>query len=175
MNSLVKKSLNEMFDHIDRLTFDMGIYYIFWNGIEQSKIDELENEFDIKLPKSYKEFLLRFDGGYISDRPVQSDHDFESCEWNSNNFLSVYQIAEHYKRIYYKFADLPEKYIPFMHTAGGELLVFKNPLDKENESVVLDAWHEVFPNEWEEQQVYDSFSDLLAAYLENEGIISTIG
>ena len=65
-------------------------------------------------------------------------------------------------------------FIPFLRTSTGEHLAFTWHY-KNQKSKVYDIWHEATVEEWEQQIVYQNFSELLKDYIENDVKIETIG
>ncbi|MCF8228708.1 MAG: SMI1/KNR4 family protein [Bacteroidales bacterium] len=149
----------------------------FFNApAEWDEIESLEDDLIYVFPVSFKVFLCHFNGGFISLLGPAKTDDIESSAWNSNYILSLQEIRSAYERIEHKFHEDGKRYIPFMHTSGQEYLAFRWPYDEdETESKVYDIWHETFPTEWETQIVYDGFTDLLEDYINNNGVIQTIG
>jgi len=138
--------------------------------------EEVEDELNYVFPVSFKIFLSYFNGGFISLFDPEKNIDFETASWNSNTILSLGEIKDAYDRIEYKFLGAETRFIPFLHTNTQEYLAFKWPWDDEKAAgIVYDIWHEAFPSEWESQIVYDGFEELLEDYINNNGIIQTIG
>ena len=147
----------------------------FFNGPAESElIRQVEELKAIILPTSFKEFLMRFNGGFISLFEYKEGRDIETLAWNSNQLLSLEEISGAMQRIEHKVSGLEVKFIPFLHTSGGYYLCFLNPLEGV-ESKVYDLWHEAPATEWLEQVVYDSFAELMEEYLKQNGKIETIG
>jgi hypothetical protein len=100
--------------------------------------------------------------------------DINDLAWNSNYILAVELIDELFEGINYKTEGMPVRYIPFLHTSGGEYLGFRYPLE-EGESKVYDLWHEAPAAEWAESVLYENFAELLKEYIAGKGQIETIG
>lgn len=148
----------------------------FNEGTNWEDIQEVEDELCFVFPVSFTTFLCHFNGGFISLFDPKDKMDRESDAWNSNYILSLDEIVNAYRRIQYKFDDSDTAFIPFLRTSNQEYLAFKWPYEKDSvESKVYDIWHEAFPSEWETQDVYDNFEDLLEDYINNNGMIQTIG
>jgi SMI1 / KNR4 family (SUKH-1) len=149
----------------------------FNKGIATAKIVALEKKLGFRFPTSFTVFLSRYNGGFISLLEAGScKMDLESSAWNSNEILGLEEIEEAYNRMAYKFEDEAEVFVPFLHTENQEYLGFSWKKGQERMySKVYDLWHEAFPNEWKEQDVYDSFEELLDGYISDNGIIITIG
>ncbi len=130
---------------------------------------ETEQKLNIVFPASLRQFYLSFNGGFIasdmwSPDELQNAEMYETIQWNSNDILSLEEIKSGFGRRY-------EDYIPIIHTFSQEFLAIANPLN-DNESPVLDAFHEAPPREW--GVLYDNFESLLNDYIEREGIIKTM-
>jgi hypothetical protein len=151
--------------------------YIFNAPASKKDITLLEKALGIKLPASYKKFLMCFNGGFICDQEVGGDEGMSVADaaWNSNFLHGLGDIKAAFTRKEGRWKQSGSKacYIPFCSTGNQETLVFRNPLDEHGESPVIDAWHEAPPAEWE--AVYKDFTELLRDYVNNEGEIKTIG
>lgn len=141
------------------------------------QIDGLQQYIQLPLPDSYRLFLRMHNGGFFShERPDKADDIHMATEaWNSNQLLGVEEIADYFDRIRYKFSGRYIRFIPFCHTQGQELLVFSTIGETSDDSPVFDAWHEVGPDDWMNQKLYDGFAEFLEAYIEKFGDIRTIG
>jgi hypothetical protein len=148
--------------------------YFFNDPAGDPHIRQLEENFGIVLPESFKQFLKTCDGGFISLFDASREMDLDTLAWNSNYILSLEEIGEAIDRISYKTENLDLVFIPFLHTTAGEYLGFMNPL-RDNESKIYDLWHEASAWEWKGQVVYECFADLLEEYINNIGVIETIG
>jgi len=165
--------IDELLQKLGALTKNELVTGYFNPGISAARIESIQKENGFRIPLSYYKFLRQHNGGFIS--LISKSIDNETMAWNSNTFLGIEEIEDAYKRISYKFDHYDkEVFVPFLHTSDGEYLGFFNPL-KENESIVYDLWHESFPGEWLQMAVYDSFSSLLEDYINNHGIINTMG
>jgi SMI1/KNR4 family protein SUKH-1 len=151
----------------------------FAPGASLARIAEAEKAAGIGFPEPYQRFLARFDGGFISLHRQTSDPDWDhaSSEWNSNALFGTARLVDEHLDLRGRWlldigweGEWP--YLPFCHTDGQELLVF-GPAGPDGARPVRDAWHEVWPHEW--HVVYPDFRAFLAAYLETEGRIETIG
>jgi len=148
--------------------------YFFNDPAGDPHIRQLEENFGIVLPDSFKQFLKAYDGGFISLYDSSREMDLDTLAWNSNYILSLEEIGEAIDRISYKNEGLDTVFIPFLHTTVGEYLGFMNPL-QDKESKIYDLWHEAPASSWKQQVVYDSFQELMEAYLDHEGVIETMG
>ena len=125
------------------------------------------------FPLSHMTFLLNYNGGFICREEIQK-LSIETMAWNSNRFLSIHEIDAAYSRIRHKFSKNGPQFVPFMQVENSEYLAFTYPYE-EYESPVYDIWHEAFPNEWLQQEVYSGFEELLDDYIKSDGFIRTIG
>jgi hypothetical protein len=137
-------------------------------------IAALEEKYAIKLPPSYKEFLQLHNGGFISLYEVEAKDELGDAAWNSNYIFGLGEIDEAFTSINCKTDGMDVKYIPMMHTADGEYLGFRHPLE-EGDSAVYDLWHEAPAAEWADSVLYKNFHELLKEYLARDGEIETIG
>jgi hypothetical protein len=134
----------------------------------------LEDKLGILLPPSYKEFLQAHNGGFISLYEIETEEELGNAAWNSNFIFGLGEIDEAFTSINYKTDGMDVKYIPFMHTADGEYLGFRFPLE-EGESAVYDLWHEAPASEWADSVLYKNFHEMMKEYLARNGEIETIG
>jgi hypothetical protein len=141
---------------------------VFGPPATAAEVAAVESATGLILPRSYKRFLLHFNGGFISLHRSKADPSWDeaSAAWNSNCLFGTDRlIAEYADQSLIWRADLgwpgAWPYLPFCHTAGQELLVFAATDPATGEGHVLDAWHEVWPQEW--GVLYEGFQPLLAA------------
>lgn len=157
--------------------------YFFNLPTSTSDLDGLEADLGIRLPRSYRRFLERCNGGFITLLWDTTDElwDRETAEWNSNQLLGTDAIRAAYDDLQAIHdgweGQYPEwkgqwPYIPLCHTSGQEWLVFRSGSADAPESPIYDAFHEVWPEEW--GVLYHSFRDLLSDYLQREGRIDTV-
>jgi hypothetical protein len=170
MDDLISRLRKYVADHPDRC--------FFRPGASAASITEAEAAIGFPLPGDYKKFLATFDGGFISisGQPVDEFWNEAAARWNSNAFSGLEQLVADYKELQQIWkVDLhwegPWPYIPFFRTNGQEQLVFGAQSENGNWPV-LDAFHEVGPEEWLE--LYPSFAALLASYLAGEGRMNTV-
>ena len=145
----------------------------FNEGLSYDELTDFLDQQPFLFPISYFPFLLNHNGGFMCYENMKGI-DFESMAWNSNRFLSISEIEHAYQRIHHKFSGGKIQFVPFMQVENAEYLAFKYPLE-EHESPVYDIWHEAFPAEWLQQEVYSGFYTLLDDYIRNDGFIRTIG
>ncbi len=142
-----------------------------------AEINELETYLRLCLPDSYKRFLLRYNGGFIVN-PVlisKSKPSLETLKWNCHLLLGIHEIVAAYDRIDYKFYNSNYRFIPFCHTDNQELLDFRALPNPYTDSAVYDAWHEVGPQQWLEQEIYPDFGAFLKAYIDKPYELRLIG
>lgn len=156
--------------------------YNFASAAGEEEIKRIEFLLGIALPRSYREFLLNFDGGYICSNflaaRMKFAQDEETARWNS---LQIFGIQELYD-IYAELSDLNWKMplewegvypiVPFARTSTQEFLVFAQPLDSNSESPVFDAFHEEPVDDW--GILHADFNAFLSAYIEHDGSLNTI-
>ena len=94
--------------------------------VDESKLLEIEGDYDFNFPQQYKDFLLQFNGGRILPRNFTfGDGNYDGSR--IDRFLAVYEGAydnfENYLRIYKVDAQrLPDNLIPIAHDDGGNLI-----------------------------------------------------
>lgn len=166
--------MKELLEELSKLMAKSPQSCYFNDPADEGQIKALEKKFNIKLPDSFKEFLKAYNGGFIAFSDDALEMDINDLAWNSNYILAVEIIDELFEGINYKTEGMDLRYIPFMHTANGEYLGFQYPLEGK-ESKVYDLWHEAPAQDWAESVVFESFADLLKAYIAGKGDIETIG
>ncbi len=141
------------------------------------EIAELEQYIQLPLPESYRLFLRMHNGGFFTNEMLDDPDEIrlETQAWNSNQLLGTREIADYFDRISHKFRGRYIRFIPFCHTHSQELLVFSSIGEASDDSPVFDAWHEVGPDDWLNQKLYEGFAGFLEAYIKNFGEIRTIG
>ncbi len=154
----------------------------FNNPASEDELNNIEYMYNIELPKSYKQFLLKYNGGFICNEALKKimlePGGKETVIWNSLVLYGTAELEKHYEDLSDKNWKLDRNwkgvypFIPLASTSINELLIFVNPLTNENESPVFDAFHEDFPTGW--GLLYDSFTEFLSAYTRFDGMISTI-
>ncbi|MFO0800638.1 MAG: SMI1/KNR4 family protein [Gemmataceae bacterium] len=149
----------------------------FRPGATVVELDAAESTIGFSIPADYRLFLKSFNGGFISlvGRADEPDWDESTARWNSNTLFGAEELAAQYRdqrTIWEVDLKWPGRwpYLPFCHTSSQELLVF-GPNGGE-ERPVLDAFHEVGPDEW--GLLYPNFEDLLRAYLSGNGDMQII-
>ena len=135
-------------------------------------IVDVERDFSIFLPNSYKQFLNVFNGGYINLFPENLDMSEADKIWNCNYLFSLDEMAAAYsKRSSQNWKFTPKgsneyPFIPFARTSMNEHLVFINPLN-DGESCIFEAIHDEPWYEWELK--FLDFSDFLSTYIDMGG------
>ena len=169
---MIEKAIEKLKTKIDSI---QGKYF-FNDPAEWGDVTDVEDNLNIVLPISFKTFLAYFNGGFISLFNPEKKLDFETNAWNSNTILSLSEMESAYEKIEYKFLDEEVRFIPFLQTNGQEYLAFRWPFKEgTSESKIYDIWHEGFPSEWDSQIVYKDFAELFTEYVNDDGIIQTIG
>jgi hypothetical protein len=170
MDELVARLQQYVADHPNRC--------FFRPAASAAAIAAAEVALGLPLPSDYKHFLATFDGGFISicGEPGDEYWSESTARWNSNSLSGLEQLVAEHKDLQLIWKeDLnwegPWPYIPFCNTNGQERLVF-GARSESGEWPVLDAFHEVGPEEWRE--LYPSFAALLSAYLAGDGQMNTI-
>lgn len=153
------------------------------NPAKIEDIDAFEERHGVKLPPSYKTFLLFCNGGMMYDDSLHDmyvkDKDLEALKWNTNYLLSLEELEEHYNDMASWNFGIPAQsintypFIPFCHTASGERLVFINSYVPDEESCVLDAYHEEAPETW--GVVAQNFTEFLIEYCASNGKPNVLG
>lgn len=178
MGNSIKQVLQRLQEYIE----DHPERCYFGNPAGLSDIRAVEKELKIKLPASYISFLCFADGGMIIaenlTKLLSRPDGLETAQWNANCLLGLSSLKEAFLEMKrWNFGYPGENigsypFIPFCRTATGEKLVFINRAG-ENESPVLDAFHEDTPEEY--GIVSDDFSQFLSSYIEKEGDPEVIG
>ena len=140
----------------------------------------IEKAIGAPLPPAYRAFLSAFDGGFINvsgGNPKDKDWDLGDARWNGNHFLTTKEVLEEYKMWAKIGADVFGfegcwPYIPFCRTEGQELLVLDTTGKKAANPPILDAFHEMPPEEW--RVLSPGLEKFLRAYLSKNGAIETI-
>ena len=151
---------------------------------EEANVNEIidfDVELGITLPDSYKIFLNNFNGGFICNdslaKSIKKNDSLEDARWNSIHLFGLDEIRNAYNdksQMNWKvFGDEYNVYpfIPFCRTSIGELLIFVNPLNKNDECPVFDACHEEFPDSW--GSLFKDFTEMLESYVATNGNIET--
>ena len=156
---------------------------VFNPPAKHAEITLLEKKLKLQLPASYKSFLSFANGGMIISKDLVKllvrEDGLETVKWNSNYLFGLPEIEESYREMknwnfgYPTESILPFPFIPFCRTSVGEKLVFINNKKNNEDSAVLDAFHEDQPEEW--GLVAGSFSLFLDDYIANAGAPDVIG
>lgn len=169
-------SLHTIIDKIETLKAEFPGRVRFNPAVNESKIDAFEKKYELQLPYYYKEFIKRYNGGYICEDDLV-DKDEETASWNSNHIFSLEELEIKYEELDSKRWKMNKfmgyyPFLPFCQTDMQELLIFVCPIMPLVESPVFDAHHEEFPKQW--GLLYDDFEDFLKDYLETMGKPQTI-
>lgn len=171
-------TVSRLLDKLDILIGHLPDQAIFRPPAAEDDIAVVERAIGRALPKAYKAFLLRHDGGFVAADPVPpGDEDALAAEqWNANHLLGCDDLVRGYgdavvleRDVRPDVTDWP--YIPFCQTSGQETLVF-GPPGPDGVHPVLDAFHEVSAAEW--GVLTDGFADFLALYIRGRGFPATI-
>lgn len=172
--------LDELLARLSELAAREPHRVVFGPPATEQEIAAAEAEMGVPLPPSYRRFLQRFNGGFISlvGDITQHPHDEASAAWNSNTLFRVSRLVTEYKEQKSFEESVSERrrrwpYVPFCQTDMQEKLVFGRMKSPDAEPRVLDAFHESPPREW--SVVYKGFIPLLEDYLAREGRIKQIG
>lgn len=142
------------------------------------EIVALEAAIGRTVPTQYREFLKRWNGGFISADWNSDDPNwnFETAEWNSVRIMSVKSALESFRELAEQLLSHEVKgkkiYVPCILGPNQELLLLDHPRNPDTEPKILDAFHECPPDEWD--PIYRSFAAFLKAYVENQGAVETV-
>ncbi len=159
--------MKDILDRLQSLVENHPEQYCFAPGVSVDQISNIERKLKLNLPLSYKQFLQRFNGGFIA-QPSQG-------EYNYIFSLEEMAVEYQYKRDFsWKLFDGrrgPYPFIPICSIINNEIFITINR--EETDSPIFDAWHEAFPAEW--GLLYPTFKELLDDYIKCKGFIDTIG
>lgn len=109
-------------------------------------IESVEHRLQVTLPEDYKQFVLKYDGGYPSPNHFKVDGKVEIF----NNLISLDE--NEYDNIYEILEDLQDRLsaqlIPFAEDGFGNLLCFDYSADK---NIVF----------WDHEKNYDDFKEII--------------
>jgi tetratricopeptide (TPR) repeat protein len=176
------KKFSKILSDLDKKIKEKPSKYIFYHGIAEEEITPIEFILGIELPLSYRNFLTKFNGGFICSDFLASkmalNNDVSTAEWNSLHIFSLEEMQEEYVSMSERNWRMPLTWsgvypiIPFARTATQELLVFTQPLDENFESPVFDAFHEDPAYEW--GILFNNFEEFLEQYFLLEGEVNTV-
>jgi len=179
----MEADIHKVLEWLDILIGDGPAHAYFNAPANKEEIASFEERQHIRLPDSYKAFLLYANGGMIiSDRLnslLDSVSNSEDVKWNANYLYSLEEVEKEYKEKESWNFGLPGKdlspypFIPFCHTDTGEYLVFINLIGDESESGVFDAFHEETIDTW--GLVADDFTAFLSDYTQSNGNPNVLG
>jgi len=169
---------------LDRLIGDGPALCHFNGPLEEGAAEAFEEKYGIKLSRSYKAFLYFTNGGMIVDEGlheiIKNDPEgLETAKWNANYLYSLEELEDAYLEMKNWNFGIPSEniatypFIPFCHTSSGEHLIMVKLGKDENESPVLDAFHEETPETW--GVVAESFADFLDDYINTYGRPEVLG
>jgi SMI1 / KNR4 family (SUKH-1) len=173
--------INGVEDLLERLRqfIEQNSNRAFFNApASAEQLGRVETSVGVALPPSWRRFLSKHDGGFISvcGNSSDPDWDIETAVWNSNVLLGTDQIiAEHAalrQAVHGKNSKKALPYLPFCRTESQEHLVLAAASAGNDEPAVLDAFHEEETDEWGE--LYPNFSSFLMAYLDGQGNIEQV-
>jgi len=169
-------SFHTIIDKIETLKAEFPERVRFNDPVKGSKVDAFEKKYDLQLPYYYKEFIKRYNGGYICDEGL-TDTDNATAAWNSNHIFSLEELEEKYENLDSRRWKMSEflgyyPFLPMCQTDMQEVLVFVCPIMPLVESPVFDAHHEEPAKCW--GLLYEDFEDFMEAYLETMGHPNTI-
>ncbi len=173
----------EILDSFKKKSKQLKERNLFRKGATENEINDFEKYLNIKLPIILKNFYKLNNGGCFADdswdsTDLTNKSELGTIYWNSNYFLSLEEIIDSYNfKGKYESINFKEqeketnmRLIPILHTEGQECIVWN--ATKENETPILDAFHEYNADEWD--ILFNSIEELLENYIENEGNIETI-
>jgi len=178
-----ENSIDSVLEQLQNMSESPGYFTHFAFPAKEEKITHFEKKFGVKLPKSHKKFLLKYNGGMIlhdyQSEFLQTHADYEMYKHDAVYFLSIEEITGKYadlkSRSWKVFEENIQPYpiIPFCSLPNNELLIFVHGKKSGDESPVFDAFHEEFPTIW--GMVAPDFTSFLKTYLEKLGRPDTLG
>lgn len=175
--------IHKVLEWLDILIGDGPAPSRFNNPASKAEIESFEKRLGIRLPDSYKQFLEFVNGGMIMSESLnnllKTENALEDVKWNANYLYTLEEVEKEYKEMESWNFGIPAEniatypFIPFCHTASGEKLVFVTLSDDEQESPVLDAYHEETPETW--GLVADNFTEFLTDYIRTSGQPKVLG
>ena len=101
----------------------MLTFYNQKDSISNEDILELENFIGLKFPQSYREHILRYNGGRCKPNVYSFNENGESTESDLNVFLSLPNELKEYV-LDYKINNtrIPESFLPIAEDSGGNLI-----------------------------------------------------
>jgi len=179
----MSKSIQEVLHQLGILIGDGPAPAYFNAPATADDISSFENQNNIRLPDSYKAFLLYANGGMIISDRLDNLLDYasnpEDVKWNANYLYSLEDMQKKYTDMESWNYGIPSgnispyPFIPFCHTDTGEQLVFVTLDENKTESAVLDAYHEETPETW--GVVADNFIEFLIDYVSSHGNPNVLG
>ncbi|MBN2614330.1 MAG: SMI1/KNR4 family protein [Bacteroidales bacterium] len=180
---MTKNKIDQQLERLREMKSDPKFPTHFERPASADKIRNFEAKYHIKLPDSYKKFLMQYNGGMFTypqlSKYIQTQNDYELHKHNSVYLMSIEEIEIKYDDLMFsrwkvrkETAD-PYPVIPFCTTINSELLVFIHGEKSGKESPVFDAFHEEPPSTW--GIIANNFANFLEIYLNARGFPRTIG
>ncbi|MDE3142865.1 MAG: SMI1/KNR4 family protein [Bacteroidota bacterium] len=111
----------------------------------KKEIANFEKNINFSLTNDLREFYSSYNGGFFADSlwnitDIQDKEKYNLIKWNSNHFLKLTEIIEHFENIETLLEiEMGEnrniKYFPFLQTKDQELFVIRFSLNDNNNSV----------------------------------------
>jgi len=180
-NREVKVRINKIFDLIQLKTEEDRFAVQFNNPTDNETIGMFEDEMGIKLPLTYKLFLLKYDGGFICNGSwaeyIWETGNIGLPREKSSLIFSIEEILEEY--LYLNSLGFNEHddnlnnesvAIPFGRTAGGGYFYFRNSNSVNTLSPVYYSCMgaDTVPG----KKLFDSFCDFMEQYIKNNGKVA---
>ena len=95
--------------------------------VELSQIENLERYISLKFPESYKNHLLKYNGGQCNPNVFNFTENGESTQSNIDWFLAIYDgeydnLQDYIKDYKIDEKRLPNHILPIAHDPGGNLI-----------------------------------------------------
>ncbi len=179
----MENDIHKTISRLDILIGDGPAPCYFNNPASKEDIAAFEQRTGLKLSDSYKVFLEFTNGGMIISEEMKGllkqENGLETVKWNANYLYSLEEVEKQYREMESWNFGIPAQnisrypFIPFCHTKDGEHLVFIHLGDDENESEILDAFHEESPESW--GLVAKDFNEFLDHYISAYGYPDVFG
>jgi len=182
MNKSRLPSIDQLLQELSEVVSSEQVYCRFGSGADPELIQVFEEVNNVRLPETYKAFLLQFNGGFIGGESAESlikkGRNLElyrpevvlfSLEELSAQF--EYQSRRRWK--IYDDSIQPYPIIPFCSAPNSELLVFANSEKAGTNSPIFDAFHEEPTSCW--GLVANDFTGFLSGYIRESGYVYCVG
>ncbi len=115
---------------------------------------DFENEFELKLPDSYKSHILKYNGGFPEDDLYFKNYPIDSFRPIKHGNRTVEQTIESLKFF------LPEKALPFCYSTSGYLYI----------SLIEESYGEIYAifSDGEPEFLSNSFKEFMEGLSEDE-------